>query len=601
MDVTRKLAAIFYADVAGYSRLTGADEAGSHHRVMAVLDDVTARIKDAGGEVLRYAGDAVLAVFPSVVLAVETSAAIQSALAERDPDLPEDQRVLIRIGINLGDVIEDRGEVYGEGVNLAARLEAAAEPGGICLSDDAYRQCRKRVELSFTDGGEERFKNIDEPVQVWRWSPAAPVTDAADADETVAERKPSIAVLPFANMSGDAEQEYFSDGITEDIITELSRFRSLLVIARNSSFIFKGQSVDIREAGRTLGADYVVEGSVRKTGNRVRVTAQLIEAATGSHLWAERFDHDLEDIFAVQDNVVAAIVAALPVRIERTRAERSRQASIGSLPVYDSILRGRWYIQDYRKEAARLGEEAFARALRLDPDNALAHAGMATVCTYKYFWDGQQESLTRGLDHGQRAVALDRDEPAALSALALALSKSGRSDEAVPLMRRAVELLPGSMFERSMLGVGLVHNGRHEEAQVHLERAVALDPHVGDWALEFLGQTYYFTHRFADAAATFGRIVEPPSWVCAYHAAACAMNGDDAAAREQVANYARLLERESAGAVTPELQMRRDVEDMSLYKNPDDPALMNEGYRRAGLPVDAALAMLSGSSDLGQT
>jgi adenylate cyclase len=543
MSVTRRLTTVFYADVAGYSRLTGADEEGSHQRVMAVLDDVTARITDAGGEVLRYAGDAVLAVFPSVVLAVETSAAIQTSLAERAADLAEDQRVLIRIGINLGDVIEDRGEVYGEGVNLAARLEAAAEPGGLCLSDDAYRQCRKHVALEFTDGGEERFKNIDEAVQVWRWSPGIPAAGSENTDDE-SRRKPSIAVLPFNNMSGDPEQEYFSDGITEDIITELSRFRSLLVIARNSSFIFKGKAVDVREAGRTLAADYVVEGSVRKAGNRVRVTAQLIEAATGNHLWAERFDHDLEDIFAVQDNVVAAIVAALPVRIERTRAERSRHTSIGNLPTYDLILRGRWHIQDYRNDSPRRAEEAYARAIALDPDNTLAHAGLATACIHSYFWDAQAGFLARAIDHAQRAVALDRDEPAALDALALALTKSSRSDEAIPLMRRAVELLPGSMHERSMLGISLVHNGRHEEAQAHLERAVALDPHVGDWTLEFLGQTYYFTHRFAEAAATFGRIVDPPSWVCGYHAAACAMNGDTVAARELVANYSRLLKRE---------------------------------------------------------
>ena len=348
----------------------------------------------------------------------------------------------------------------------------------------------------------------------------------------------------------------------------------------------------MREAGRTLAADYVVEGSVRKAGNRVRVTAQLIEAATGNHLWAERFDHDLEDIFAVQDNVVAAIVAALPVRIERTRAERSRHTSIGNLPTYDLILRGRWHIQDYRNDSPRRAEEAYARAIALDPDNTLAHAGLATACIHSYFWDAQAGFLARAIDHAQRAVPLDRDEPAALGALALALTKSSRSDEAIPLMRRAVELLPGSMHERSMLGISLVHNGRHEEAQAHLERAVALDPHVGDWTLEFLGQTYYFTHRFAEAAATFGRIVDPPSWVCGYHAAACAMNGDTVAARELVANYSRLLKRESEGAVTLEIGMQRDVKDMSYYKNPDDSALMNEGYRRAGLPVDAALAAL---------
>ncbi len=588
MGATRRLVAIFYADVAGYSRLTGVDEEGTHRRVMALLDDATARIGAAGGTVLRYAGDAILATFPSVVLAVETSAAIQTALAEGQAEVADDARVAIRIGIHPGDVIEDRGEVFGEGVNLAARLEAAAEPGGICISGAAHEQVAGKASVVFRDGGEQSFRNIARPVRVWCWSPGAAAAPAAGAPAL--SEKPSIAVLPFNNMSGDAEQEYFSDGITEDIITELSRFRSLLVIARNSSFIFKGQAFDIREAARTLGAAYVVEGSVRKAGNRVRITAQLIEAATGNHLWAERYDHDLEDIFAVQDNVVAAIVAALPVRIERTRAERSRQASIGSLPAYDSILRGRSYIQVYRKEPARLGEDAFAHAIALDPDNALAHAGMATVCTYSYFWDNRPETLARGLEHGQRAVALDRDEPAALSALALALCKSGRSDEAVPLMRRAVELLPGSMYERSMLGVCLAHNGRHDEARAHLERAVALDPHVGDWAFEFLGHANYFTHRFAEAAAAYGRVLDPPSWVCAYHAAACAMNGDVAAARELGVTYARIARRESGENISLESEIRDQIRDLRLYKRTEDSDLMSEGFRRAGLPVDGALS-----------
>jgi TolB-like protein/class 3 adenylate cyclase len=486
MSETRRLVAIFYADVAGYSRLTGADEVGTHRQVMAMLDDATARISAAGGTVLRYAGDAVLATFPSVVLAVDTSAEIQTALSESQVDVPEDQQVQIRIGINLGDVIEDRGEVFGEGVNLAARLEAAAEPGGICISAATHDQCRSKCTITFRDGGNQSFKNITDPVGVFHWSPGRGAEPVVETIEPALDR-PSIAVLPFNNMSGDPEQEYFSDGISEDIITELARFRSLLVIARNSSFTFKGRAVDVKEVGGELGAAYVVEGSVRKSGNRVRVTAQLIEVASGNHLWAERYDRELEDIFEVQDDVVAAIVATLPGRIESSRAAQNRQTTTKNLPAYESILRGRWYLENYRKQTSALAEEAFAHAITLDPDNARAYAGLATAHTYQYFWDGLWETLEKGVKSAERAVQLDRNEPEALSALSLALTKSGRSEEGVRPAEQAAKLLPGSVNGIALLGVALVHMGRHEEARQHLLRAIQLDPHVGDWTHEFLG------------------------------------------------------------------------------------------------------------------
>ena len=300
MGVTRRLVAIFYADVAGYSRLTGVDEEGTHRRVMALLDEVTERIRASGGEVLRYAGDAILAVFPSVVLAVDTSASIQTDIAKRNTGVPEDEQVQIRIGINVGDVIEDRGEVYGEDVNLAARLEAAAEPGGICISFATHAQCRRKSALAFRDGGERNFKNIEDPVHIFHWpSGAVAATESGPIENRPLPLpdKPSIAVLPFTNMSSDPDQEYFSDGITEDIISDLSKISGLFVIARHSSFSFKGQSVSLRQIGKELGVRYILEGSVRKAGNRLRITTQLIDAQSDAHIWGERFDRNLEDVF----------------------------------------------------------------------------------------------------------------------------------------------------------------------------------------------------------------------------------------------------------------------------------------------------------------
>jgi adenylate cyclase len=278
----RTLTTIFYADVVEYSRLTGLDEEGTHSRVMEILDNVSQKINSSGGKVLRYAGDAILATFPSVVQAVEISTDIQSKLVDDNAAFAEQARVHIRIGINLGDVIEDRGEVFGDGVNLAARLEANAEPGGICISSMVWEQCQGKISSTFVDGGEQQFKNINRPVRTFHWEPGAERSGIDFPNNNDPSRsKPSIAVLPFDNMSGDPEQEYFSDGITEDIITEISRFRSLFVIARNSSFAFKGQAIDVTDVAEKLGVQYVVEGSVRKAGERIRITAQLIEASTG--------------------------------------------------------------------------------------------------------------------------------------------------------------------------------------------------------------------------------------------------------------------------------------------------------------------------------
>ena len=339
----RRLAAIVAADVVGYSRLMGMDEAGTlaalrQHR--AELIDPA--IAEFGGRIVKTMGDGLLLEFPSVVDAVQCALQVQNAMAARNENIAEDRRIVFRIGINLGDIIIDGDDIHGDGINIAARLEGLAEPGGICISRRVHEDVQDRLADEFADGGKQTLKNIARPVQVWRWSSSG--TQQTIQEETEAQPlpdKPSIAVLPFDNMSGDGEQEYFADGITEDIITELSRFREFLVIARNSTFVYKGAAMDLTAVARELNARYIVEGSVRKAGNRVRVTAQLIEGTTNTHLWADRFDGDLTDIFALQDEITAAIVRAVAPRFVQAEVERSAKLSETQLSSWDSLLRAR--------------------------------------------------------------------------------------------------------------------------------------------------------------------------------------------------------------------------------------------------------------------
>lgn len=369
--VSRKLTTVFYADIAGYSRLTGADEEGTHQRVMESLDFTAETIKTEGGNVLRYAGDAVLAEFTSVVAAINASYTIQTKLHVKNHGIPDDKKVLIRIGINLGDVMEDRGEIFGDGVNLAARLESTAIPGGVCISSSVYEQIDGKTEMAFGDGGSKLFKNIAKPVHIYHWhpdrltspidifaaSPNAPVAPSDKAQSLGRRQKPSIAVLPFTNMSGDPEQEYFSDGISEDIITDLSKVSGLFVIARNTAFTYKGQNVDLSKVSRELGVRYVLEGSVRKIGNRVRITAQLIDGETNGHIWAERYDRDLEDIFSVQDDVTDQIVAGLRVHVSDSERQRMVKKDTDNLEAYDYVLRGRELFLKFTPDGNRQAEK----------------------------------------------------------------------------------------------------------------------------------------------------------------------------------------------------------------------------------------------------
>ena len=539
----RRLAAIMSADVAGYSRLMGKDETGTLAALKALRKDVFApQVAAHKGRVVKLMGDGALVEFPSIVNAVDCAIAVQRALSGRAID----EAIKLRIGINLGDIIIEGSDIYGDGVNVAARIQELAKPGGVALSAVAHDQVAGKVDADFEDAGEHELKNIGKPMRIFRWSDAA--TDPMSATAGVEGApplpdKPSIAVLPFVNMSGEPEQEYFSDGITEDIITELSRFNSLFVIARNSSFHYKGRSPKVQDVGNDLGVQYVVEGSVRKAGNRVRVTAQLVEAESGNHVWAERYDRDLEDIFAVQDEVVAAIAAVLPGRVEDARVAHRRQTPTDSLPAYDCILRGNKHLNAYRRHEIADARAAFERAVELDAKSARARAGIATTYLWDYLWN-DFEARRPALEHAERAVALDRDEPDALRALGVALFKNGRPDEGVRTLERAVAIVPASADMATYLGVSLVHAGRHDEAIEVLTAAIRLDPFQPVWTHEFLGQAYFFQHRFGEAIAAFERIVDPPSWIHPYLAASFAYDGNDESATEQVEAFARSLARE---------------------------------------------------------
>jgi adenylate cyclase len=428
----RRLAAILAADVVGYSRLMGADEAGTLERLMALRKElVQPQISGRGGRIVKLMGDGLLAEFPSVVEAVQCAADIQEAMTGREAEAAEALRIALRIGVNLGDVIVEGSDLYGDGVNVAARLEALAEPGGVCVSGTVFDHVDGKVELDFADLGEQRVKNIDQPVQVYRivWegsadpgaSPGATAMATPPAPAKAAD-KPSIAVLPFTNMSGDPEQEYFSDGITEDIITELSRFKDLSVVSRNSSFAFKGKAASLREVGERLGVTYLVEGSIRKAGNTVRVTAQLIDAQNDNHIWAERYDRSLEDIFEVQDDVVRRVASTLVGRLEHERQVRTRRQSESQLQAYDLYLRGRELFFNWTKEDNAKARDFLAAAIAIEPDHAAALALTAEVRLRMWLngWsEDPEQDRAESFEAAKRAIAVDDQDSRVHTAIGL--------------------------------------------------------------------------------------------------------------------------------------------------------------------------------------
>lgn len=479
----RKLAAILYADVAGYSRLTGEDEDATHRRLSEYLDLISATVTAHRGRVLHYAGDAVLAMFDAVVDALSSATEIQEELLARNRELPEQRKVQFRIGVNLGDVIEDRGDIYGDGVNVAARLESLAEPGGICVSDAVRTAAGKKLNLDYEAVGEQEVKNIAEPVRtykvVMRTDESLKLTEPVKSKFELPD-KPSIAVLPFANMSKDPEQEYFADGIVEDIITALSQIKQWFVVARNSTFAYKGRNVDIREVARDLGVRYVLEGSVRKGGNRLRITGQLIEAETGTHLWADRFDGDLDDVFDLQDKITEGVVGAIEPSLRRAEIERSKRKPPENIGAYDLYLRALPNLYAMRPEDNAQALSLLHKAIAIDPNYAPALAYLA--------W-GYEQRLHRGWgaygedDSGtavalaSRAIAADRDDAHVMAAAGFVLVIVARDyEQGLQATERAHELNPNIAFVSMLVGWSQVYGGDPEEAIVSFENAIRVSP-----------------------------------------------------------------------------------------------------------------------------
>ena len=586
--VERRLAAILAADVAGYSRLTGLDEEGTHVRLRERLRGLAdPKISEHRGKVVKHTGDGVLAEFGSVVDAVRCAIEVQRGMAEQNATMPQVKRIEFRIGIHVGDIIVDDNDIFGDGVNIAARLEGIAEPGGVCISDDAQRQVRGKVDFAFEDMGPQNLKNIVEPMRAWRLrmnasgSPAAPIEPPVESTQALAlPDKPSIAVLPFQNMSGDPEQEYFADGMVEEITTALSRFKWLFVIARNSSFTFKGKAVDVKEVGRRLGVRYVLEGSVRKASGKVRITGQLVDAVTGAHIWADRFERDMADVFALQDEVTVAVVSAIQPKLFQTEIAMATRRRPENLTAYDLFLRAmqQFYLstREGLAEAIRLAH----RALELDPQFGLVTA-LAGVChmqrvLYGYAVDPQfdRKEAVRLL---RLALSIDDGDPDTIAMAAIISAYMvGDCESEIEMANRAVALNPNSFLAWSSRGHVFRIAGLPEEAIRSFERAIRTSPVDPRLHLMFVGMGMAFIElRRFDEAIVAGKKAQrqnpsfPPASFCL--ASAFAHLGRDGEAREAAA---RLLETDPAFTISARMGRRRQ----SHLK------LLIEGLRKAGLP-----------------
>ena len=580
----RRLAAVLVADVVGYSRLMEEDESGTLASLRARLATIFEPVARAhGGRIVKEMGDGVLVEFSSAVNAVAGALELQKRTEEANEPLPAARRIVLRIGINLGDVIGEGGDIFGEGVNIAARLEALAEPGGTCISAKVHEEVNGKLACAFEDMGEQAVKNISRPVRAYRLRPAGVEGGASGRPALSLPDKPSIAVLPFQNMSGDPEQEYFADGMVEDITTALARARWLFVIARNSSFTYKGRAVSVKQIGRELGVRYVLEGSVRKAGNRVRITGQLIDASTGAHLWADRFDGELADIFELQDQVTACVVGAIAPKLEQAEIERAKRKPTESLDAYDNFLRGMAAFHQFSKTANEEALTFFFRAIELDPDFASAY-GMAARCYLQrkgFGWVGNREreiAETRRL--AERAADLGRDDAVALCNAGFALViVAGELDDGTALIDRSLELNPNLAWTWLFSALTKALDGKPETAIEHAARAMRLSPQ----------DPQKFGMRIAMAEGHFvaGRYEEALSWAEAavreqpnFFVGTCvAAAGAALAGRQAEAEKAMTRLRQ----LNPALRMS-NLRDLLPFRRPEDFDRWAEGLRKAGLP-----------------
>jgi len=544
----RKLAAILSADVEGYSRLMGNDEASTIHTLTAYKEAMTALIKQNRGRVVDAPGDNLLSEFVSVVDAVQCAVEIQRELAERNEKLPKEHKMVFRIGVNLGDVVEDKDRIYGDGVNIAARLESICDGGGVCISGTAFEHVENKLDLEYEDLGDHEVKNIEKPVRVyrvlsypraaahrvirakkavdkkwrkmlvaavavfvvigavavWHFYFRSPTIKAASIEEMALPLpdKPSIAVLPFDNMSGDPEQEYFSDGLTEDIITALSKVPDLFVIARNSSFTYKGKPTNVKKVAEDLGIRYVLEGSVRRAEEKVRITAQLIDALKGDHLWAERYDRTLEDIFSLQDEITMNIVTALQVNLTEGEKTRVFARSTDNLLAYQKYLKGRAHWLRLNSDDNAVARQLFEEAIALDPGFSTAYVNLA----WTHLMDIQfgvskspKESVARATQLAQKAISLDETSPIAHGLLSSLFAIKRQFEKAIAEGEKSVALSPSDSLAKAILGRNLAYMGKYEEALSLLDKAIRLDPIPLDWYFNVVGHCYLYMGKLEKA------------------------------------------------------------------------------------------------------
>ncbi len=578
----RRLAAIFAADVAGYSRLIGADEEGTLERLKAHRRElIDPKIAEHQGRIVKTTGDGLLVEFASPVKAVRCAIEVQRGMGDRNADLRPDRRIEFRIGINLGDVIVEEGDIYGDGVNVAARLEGIAEPGAVYISRSVRDFVRDQAEIVLEDLGERPLKNIAEPVQVFRiGTPDRAAGAPQAAGSPPVPHKPSIAVLPFTNMSGDAEQEYFSDGMTEDLITDLSKVSGLFVIARNSSFAYKGRSVKVQEIGRDLGVRFVLEGGIRKAGNRVRITAQLIDAGSGGHLWAERFDRDLTDIFSTQDEVVEKIVGALAVTLTKGEAQRLRRHGTGNVEAYESWLRARELLARGTRDSVVQARAMHRRAIEIDPNFAAPHAGLALSAISDYASDwalDPAQALDEAERWARRAVELDDQEPVSHMALGSVLLWRRDHDGALAEFRRMIALDPNFAQGYAATGLALMYAGQAAEALEPFAMAMRLDPHHPAMVLHFLAQANFSLGQYETAAQQLVERIARNPGTDASRMLLASCYGHLGRVEEARSAWAELLK------VNPEFSLMQRARVLP-YKDAGDFQRIADGLAKAGLP-----------------
>jgi len=625
-EVKRKLAAILSADVKGYSRLMGEDEVGTIHTLNAYKEVMTGLIQHHRGRVVGTAGDSMLAEFASVVDAVECAVEIQKELRTRNAELPENRRMEFRIGVNLGDVIEDGEQILGDGVNIAARLESLSEAGGICISGTAFDQVKNKLNLGYKYLGEQTVKNILEPVRVYkvltepeaagkvigeekisprRWQrpffallaililtaaavaawqfvlrPSLPTSEKADPKKMALPLpdKPSIAVLPFVNMSDDPKQEYLSDGITENIITGLSKIPRLFVIARNSTFFFKGKGVKAQQVAEELGVRYVLEGSVQRSGNRVRITSQLIDALTGNHLWAERYDRDLKDIFAVQDEITMKILTSM--RVKLTEGEQDlRGKPPRNLEAYLKLLQAQEYIQRFNIEGNIMGKQLAEEAVALDPEYARAYTTLASAHMMDV-WLGSskspKESLDKAVELTQKAISLDPKDSRNHALIGYLYAMKRDYDKAIAEGEKAVALDPGGADAHAWLGQSLNYADKPKEAIPLFEKAIRHNPNGPTWYFLNFGHSYRLTGQYQDAITQYRRALRvAPNNIMAHIglAATYSLLGSDEEARAETAEVIR---------INPKFSLESFAKTLPL-KNQAQIDRYIEALRKAGL------------------